>query len=140
MNTETSNEPTAATPAPAKETLSDATKLLFWLVINSRLLSRQFGIELSADGKKLNCTKVPRPWLTKRPGGNELNFDPDLYAKTLEFKSHGERLMGFFILNIWSPSGAKQKGWTFDIFEAARVLDAENLEAIATILQAPSWP
>jgi hypothetical protein len=83
----------------------------------------------------------PRPWLTAhQTHPNELTFDPDLYAETLHQCSDGENYMRLFILNVWNPSYARTKGWTFDLFAATRVLDQNNLEAIGEIIRHPTWP
>lgn len=156
-----------------KATLSEPTRLLFWLAAKSHTLAEQFGIEIQheptfrcgtchADSRaeedcpkcgskvveptgvhkeKLKFHPQARPWLKAHPNRpNELTFDPDLYAKTLEACSDGQRHMRLFILNVWNPHYARSKGWTFDLFKAVRVLDGNNLEAVADIIRHPVWP
>jgi len=140
MNTDA---PPAAAAAATKTQLTDATKALFWLASCSHTLRAQFGIEVTASptipgGKRMNFKNVPRPWLVDDHG--RACFDPDVYAQTINDCSDGEHYMRLFILNVWSASYARSKGWHFDLFKACRVLDTGNLAAVAAIIQAPNWP
>lgn len=86
----------------------------------------------------LTFHQVDRPWLARR--GDELTFDADRYAATLDYCSDYTRHMRLWILNIWNSSYAKSKGWHFDLFKALNGLDDGNRAAIAWHLKHPIWP
>ncbi len=67
-------------------------------------------------------------------------FDPDkFYAMTAGW-SHGEQLCALFVLNVWNPGEAREKGWTFDLMEFAGTADVASKEARMFWLASPTWP
>lgn len=132
---------TLTAPAkPAAKKLSKPTYLLFFVAAHSHVLAEQFGVEL--DGDKIKFVPgVHRPWLTAHPGRpEELTFDADKYAETINACSTYTAHMRLFILNVWNPGYARSKGWTFDLFKALRGLDQGNSDAIAWFIKNQIWP
>jgi hypothetical protein len=68
------------------------------------------------------------------------DFDPDKLWPMMDGWSHGEILCGIFILNVWNPGYAKQKGWEFDVFDFTGVADDENRQAFTRWVHNPVWP
>src|SRR4051812_18295052 len=114
-----------------KTTLSEPTKMLFHVAVMIPCLQYFMGIEQTETGDVRFLSK-PRPWLVSHPvHKEELSFDPDIFAQMLGKCSSGERHCMLFILNVWNPGYAKDKGWQFDLFKAFDSLDYENLEGMA---------
>jgi hypothetical protein len=67
-------------------------------------------------------------------------FNPDLFRSMMAGWSHGEILCGMFVLNVWNPVDAKQKGWDFDLLEFTSTADSENREALIRWLSDSVWP
>jgi hypothetical protein len=125
--------------AKPKKTLSMPTRMLFAVAAESHVLAEQFGIEPDGDGYKI--LSIHRPWLTPHwKGSDELQFDPDEYAKELDCCSTYTRHMRLFILNVWNPGYAKSMGWHFNLFDAIGGLDGDNLAALAKFIRHPIWP
>jgi len=73
-----------------------------------------------------------------RPWRHE--FDPDKLYEAAGLWSHGEWMCVLFVLNVWNPGYAKQKGWTFDLFEFLGVADQGNRAALLKWANKPVWP
>lgn len=135
--------PTPAAIQP-KATLTEPTKILFFIAARSHTLAEQFGVELitRADGSEaLRFYSVPRPWLVPSPmDPAELTFDSNAYAETLDACSTYARHLRLFILNCWNPTAAKAKGWHFDFFAALRGMDPSNAAGIAHFTTMQVWP
>lgn len=136
-----------AEPAAPKATLSKQTSLLFHIAAKSHTLADMFGVEQVEvpDSEpprfKGRLFSIARPWLEPHPGNpNEYTFSADKFAERLDACSKGERHMKLFILNVWNPTLASSRGWTFDMFKAMNVLDANNRAAIAWWLAHPIYP
>ena len=129
---------------PTKATLSEATRLLFQVASRSHTLRDLFGIEVIEHGDVINKLRYlvrHRDYLFEHPTRkNELSFDPDIFAKRLTKVSDGERHMILFILNVWNPHYAPDKGWQFDLFKALGTLDSQNAESVARFIERPIWP
>jgi hypothetical protein len=54
--------------------------------------------------------------------------------------SSTERHAAQFVLTVWNPGAAKEKGWTFSIVDAASFLDPSNREPILKWLARPFYP
>lgn len=67
-------------------------------------------------------------------------FDPDEFWKLFYGASHGEKLCAIFILNVWNPGAADDKGWTFDLFEFVGMADSGNRKAVIDWITRPCWP
>jgi hypothetical protein len=67
-------------------------------------------------------------------------FNADLFLETAGPWSSGERRCALFIVNVWDAVYAKEKGWTFDLFDACSVLDDGNRAAIIAWIKAPRFP
>ena len=124
-----------------KKKLSAATSLLFHIAARSHVLCNMFGIELEND-EKIIIHQVPRRWLVSHPrDSQELSFDPDKFAaQWLGNCSTYSNHMVLWILNVWNPSYAKSKGWTFDLFAALRGLDDGNTKALTWWMERNIWP
>lgn len=133
---------------PEKVHLNKATAILFHIAARSHVLAEQFGVDLIPPDEPLKeeppmtYRPVPRPWLKKRQGDgpDEVSFDPDEYAKTLDCCSTYTAHMRLWILNVWNSSYANGKGWKFDLFKALNGLDDGNKAAIAWHLRNTIWP
>jgi hypothetical protein len=77
--------------------------------------------------------KKVQPWIP-------MEFDPDKFHSMLTGSSHGERLCGLFVLNVWNPGYATSKEWHFDLIEFAGTADYENRAVVMKWLAAPVWP
>ena len=73
-------------------------------------------------------------------GWNPAEFDPDRFYRMMSGWSHGEQCCAMFVLNVWCPSDAKAKGWTFDLMEFADVADSEHRMPLMQWLANPEWP
>lgn len=81
------------------------------------------------------------PCLSKRyKGWNPEEFDPEAFYSLTIGMSHGEKLCALFILNVWNPSYARQRGWEFDVVEFAGTADAESRSAFLLWMADPVWP
>ena len=135
---------TETAPTP-KATLHKNTSLLFHIAARSHTLAEMFGIERDREfpEERIKFHSIDRPWLVPhfKHQGDVLAFDPDKFAKRyLGRCSDGQEHMVRFILNVWNPSYAQSKGWTFDLFKAMNTLDQGNRQAIAWWLEHPLWP
>jgi hypothetical protein len=137
------NIPTAAqTPV----TLTEETKLLLNIASGVPVLCRLMGLIKSAGSQpgrvRVGLVGMQRSWLGEHPirGAAEKTFDPDKFAKRLDVVSTGERHAMLWLLNVWNPTYAKSKGWTFDLFAALSSLDSENSFGIAEWVANPRWP
>ncbi len=70
----------------------------------------------------------------------EPSFDPDKFMAQLDCASDGELLCALFVVNVWNPGYAKQKGWVFNFFDFMGTADAGNREAFLAWAQNPVWP
>jgi hypothetical protein len=126
-----------------KPVINEPTKTLLFLAAHIRCLREDMGLDYedTEDGQRVGFKAgFARPWLKVRERDGTLSFDPDVYAKTLECGSSGMVLCRKFILNVWNTSYAKEKGWTFDLFRAVRVLDSGNIDGICYVLKSTPWP
>lgn len=134
----------AITPARPKKTVTDPTRTLLFLAARIRALREHMGIglERTEHGERLEFKPGwPRPWLKPHPvRPEELTFDPDTFAFTVNDCSDGERWCRLFILNVWNRGYAQDRGWQFDLFKAAHVLDSGNMRGICEVLQSNPWP
>jgi len=67
-------------------------------------------------------------------------FDPDKFFEMTSGWSHGELLCAAFVLVVWNPINAHEKGWTFDVAEFAGTATYENRQALMAWLMDPAWP
>jgi hypothetical protein len=67
-------------------------------------------------------------------------FDPDAFHALMDAWSHGERLCGLFVLNVWNPVAAKSKGWQFDLMDFVGIVDAGNSLALEAWIRNPIFP
>jgi hypothetical protein len=67
-------------------------------------------------------------------------FCPRLLCANMRYWSHGEQLVGAFLLTLWNSSQAKKKGRLFDPFEALAVWDMGNRAAYTAWCQNPIYP
>jgi hypothetical protein len=98
--------------------------------------------EETEDGESVGfIPNHPRPWLVAHPvHKEELSFDPDRFASTLDYCSKGDRFCRLFLLHVWNHHYAQAQGWEFDLFAAVNRLDSGNLEFIAAAIRTPIWP
>ncbi len=145
------------TPTETKETpkatLCDAARLLMFIAAKSHSLADYMGLELIEDTAEPETHQpgtmrlrylpgVHRPWLIPKyvDDPTVLTFDPDKFAKTRNQCSDGETFMRLWLLNVWNPNFAAQKGWKFDLFKALNTLDSGNRDCIAEWMMNPVWP
>ncbi|HEY4415937.1 MAG TPA: hypothetical protein VGO57_09615 [Verrucomicrobiae bacterium] len=84
---------------------------------------------------------MPRSWLVAdRVHRDHCGFDPDLFHEQIGVWSSGERLGALFLLNVWNPGYARDKGWFFNIMDAAGTFDPDNMGGIIEWLQHPIFP
>lgn len=116
--------------------------MLFSVAVRSHTLAEMFGIRTDEEHPtKIQFLHKHRPWLVPHCCNPcEVTFEPDLFHKQWRGSSPAEYLMVLFILNVWNHGWAFEKGWTFDMFEAAGRLDSENRAAISVWLRDPIWP
>jgi hypothetical protein len=67
-------------------------------------------------------------------------FDADVFHGTIGRWSRGEYHAALFILTVWNPIYAQQKGWVFDMVDAAATLDSANRAPILKWLEQPYYP
>ena len=133
-------------PTQPKATLSEPTRLLFYIAVRSHTLAELFGIVHDGESDDIWWFKflpVARPWLIPHPlRQNELSFVAATFAEKLNRGcSKGQRYMIQFILNVWNPGLAQTHlAWHFDLFAAMNTLDSGNREAICWWLRAQIWP
>jgi hypothetical protein len=141
MTTTTTHE---ALPHTVHATLSEATRILFFIAARSHTLAQIFGVSVNPDDDcKLVFHRIGRPWLVPHSvRKTEYTFDPDVFAERwIEGgASTGDRHMALWILNVWNSGHARSKGWTFDLFKALDSLDDNNRSAIGWHLAHPIWP
>ncbi len=94
-------------------------------------LSEKFIWELILSFPCLHIKFGGRPWKS---------FNPDLLHAVSAPWSHGERQAVLFVLNVWNPGYAKQKGWTFNLFEFLCTADQGNRAALLKWANKPVWP
>jgi hypothetical protein len=71
---------------------------------------------------------------------NDGQFDADHFMEAAGPWSSGERRCALFIVNVWDPVYAKEKGWTFDLIDACSVLDDGNRAALIAWITCPRFP
>ncbi len=71
---------------------------------------------------------------------NPKTFDPDLFHDRIGGWSTSERHAAYFVLTVWNPDDARDKGWTFDLVIAVSCLDPENRAPILAWIAHPYWP
>jgi len=68
-------------------------------------------------------------------GAGKKECDIDLLEKHMKTFSHGERILPQFFLSVWIHNN-----YSFDLFEAASVLDEESRAVIVSWLISPFYP
>lgn len=63
-------------------------------------------------------------------------YEQELVEQYLGTASHGQAIMARFMLGLWRNNNE----FNFDLFEAAAVLDKEQLAIIQEWLENPVWP
>ena len=71
---------------------------------------------------------------------NPREFDSDNFAAMMSGWSHGEKLCGLFVLNVWDPERAKTMGWNFNVFDFVGTSDSESRTALIHWVCHPVWP
>ena len=67
-------------------------------------------------------------------------FDADDWMERTAPWSSGENRCALFVVNVWNPSYAHAKGWTFDLIDFAGGVDADNRLPLLEWIAAPVWP
>jgi hypothetical protein len=67
-------------------------------------------------------------------------FQPEPFYAMASGWSHGEQLCANFLLNVWNPGEAKEKGWTLDFIDFAGIADPDSRDALMRWLKDPCWP
>ena len=68
------------------------------------------------------------------------NFDADDFHKMIGGWSTSERHAAYFVLTVWNPGYARDRGWTFDAVEAVSSLDVINRRPILEWMARPYYP
>ncbi len=71
---------------------------------------------------------------------NPAVFDADDFYVSSRPWSNGERSLAHFVLTVWNPGYARQKGWTFDLVDVADSLGAEDRAALFQWVMRPVYP
>ena len=71
---------------------------------------------------------------------NPANFDADVFHEIIRGWSSSERHAAYFILTVWNPGYARDRGWTFDVVEAVSSLDPVNRAPILAWISRPYYP
>ncbi len=91
---------------------------------------------LSAEQVNFRIMLEKAPYLKPLWDFNERSFIPENVEAFLSSASHGEAIMARFFLGVWQ----RENDFNFDLFEAVKTLDTENLEIIIDWLKAPVTP
>jgi hypothetical protein len=71
---------------------------------------------------------------------NPASFDAEVFHDMIGGWSTSERHAAYFILTVWNPGYAREKGWTFDAVEAVSSLDPVNRMPILQWMARPYYP
>jgi hypothetical protein len=77
---------------------------------------------------------------TKLRGWNPKIFDADAFHYRTRGWSSSERQSAHFVLTVWNPSYARQRGWTFDLVDAVSLLDSANRTPLLAWIARPYYP
>jgi len=67
-------------------------------------------------------------------------FDAVEYRDGMRSMSSGEFRCAMFVLNVWNPSEARARGWTFDLLDFVANVDKENRQVVIDWMLNPVWP
>ncbi len=123
---------------PTSYDITPETRKILLVAVKFPALRRLLHIEHEGDTVKF----LMRPfWLANHPfQRGKVFFDPDKAAELLGKISTGEANCLLFILNVWNPGYAEEKGWRFNFFDAVAGIDRGNRDAIIAWMQNPVWP
>ena len=71
---------------------------------------------------------------------NTASFDADLFHEMIRGWSSSERHAAYFVLTVWNPGYARDRGWTFDVVDAASSLDPVNRAPLIAWIAQPYYP
>jgi hypothetical protein len=84
--------------------------------------------------RSLPCLEPKLKWW------NPTNFDADDFHRMAGAWSTSEHHAVLFILTVWNPGYARDRGWTFDFVDAASSLDPVNRLPITRWFERPYYP
>lgn len=67
-------------------------------------------------------------------------FDPEEFYTLADGLPRGEKLCALFLLTVWNPSYARERGWEFNVMEFANAADDDAKAAFTVWLIQPVWP
>ncbi len=87
-----------------------------------------------ALARSFPCLKPKLRWW------NPANFDAEDFHGMIGGWSSSERQAAHFILTVWNPGYARDRGWTFDVVDAVSSLDPVNRAPIIDWMVQPYYP
>ena len=67
-------------------------------------------------------------------------FDPVALRELIHPWSHGEQVCALFVINVWNPFLAEERGWDFSLFDFIGIADDGNRRALQAWIEKPFWP
>ena len=87
-----------------------------------------------ALARSFPCLKPKLRWW------NPANFDAEDFHEMIGGWASSERQAAHFILTVWNPGYARDRGWTFDVVDAVSSLDPVNRAPIIDWMVQPYYP